>query len=165
MQEVALKSEQSKRYCQTMLDECPLNGSRMVIFKNTPKDSTAKQRRLQWLWYTEVSQSGLGQDDTKEDVHTRAKMQFAHPILMRDDDVYPILYDTFKNAVKTSVNYALYIKDFASQYISTERFTKAQRAEYLTGFQRFWIMQGANLTDPDTQGKNLLKYAGGNNVG
>ena len=141
-----------------MLEECPLDGSITVVFKNTPKDSTSKQRALQWKWYTEISQSGLGQDDDKESVHIRAKMMFAHPILMRDDEVYPILYDTFKNAVKASENYALYIKDFASQYISTERLTKKQRAEYLTDFQRFWIGKGANLTDPSLQGIDLDKW-------
>ena len=155
-----MKSEQSRRYCRTLIDEIPLDGSKTVVFKNTSKDSTAKQRALQWLWCSEIAQSGLGQDDDKESVHIRAKMMFAHPILMRDDDVYPILYVTFKKAVQTSENYALYIKDFASQYISTERLTKAQRAEYLTEFQRYWIGKGANLTDPDTQGKDLLKMAG-----
>lgn len=160
MKTVVMKSEQSRRFCKSMLDEMPLDGSKIVVFKNTPKDSTAKQRQLQWLWYTEVSQSGLGADDDKESVHIRAKMMFAHPILMRDDEVYPILYDTFKKAVQTSENYALYIKDFASQYISTERLTKAQRAEYLTEFQRYWIGKGVNLTDPDTQGRDLLKMAG-----
>ena len=113
------------------------------------------------MWYDEVSRSGLGQDDTKEAVHVRAKMMFAHPILMRDDDVYPLLYSTFKKAVETSTVYAAYIKEFASQYISTERLTRKQRSEYLSEFQRYWIGKGVELTDPATQG--LDRYLGGKN--
>jgi hypothetical protein len=158
MNTLVIDSDQRKAYCRTMIEEMPADGSKTVIFKNTDASPTARQRRLQWLWYTEVAQSGLGQDDTKESVHIRAKMMFAHPILMRDDEVYPVLYDTFKNAVKTSVNYAMYIKDFADQYISTERLTKRQRAEYLTEFQRYWVVKGVALTDPSLQGVDLNYY-------
>ena len=155
MKTLVIDSDQKKAYCRTMIEEMPIDGSKTVIFKNTDQSPTAKQRRLQWLWCTETAQSGLGQDDDKESVHIRAKMMFAHPILMRDDEVYPVLYDTFKNAVKTSENYALYIKEFANQYISTERLTKRQRAEYLTEFQRYWVAKGVNLTDPSLQGLDL----------
>jgi hypothetical protein len=157
MKSIIIKSEQTKLYCKSLIDEMPEDGTRTVVLKNTPTDSTAKQRQLQWKWYTEVSQSGLGQDDNKEGVHIRAKLMFAHPILMRDDDVYPILYGAFKDAVKTSANYGLYIKDFANQYISTERLTRKQRSEYLREFQRYWIGKGVELTDPSLQGldKNI----------
>lgn len=155
---ILLDSDRKKRYCHTLISEIPADGSKTVVVKNTAKDSTAKQRRLQWKWYTEVAQSGLGQDDTKESVHIRAKMQFVHPILMRDDEVYPILYNTFKEAVKTSENYALYIREFADRYISTERLTRKQRAEFLTEFQRDWIVKGVELTDPSLQGVDLSKF-------
>lgn len=158
MSEIVLDSEQKRRYCSTMLSELNIDGSQTVVFKKTSKDSTAKQRRLQWMWYGEVANSGIGRYDTKEGVHIWSKFKFAHPILMRDDEVYPILYDTFKKAIETSENYALYIKDFASQYISTERLSKRQRAEYLTEFQRYWIIKGVNLTDPALQGVDLSIY-------
>ncbi len=77
---------------------------------------------------------------------------FAHPILMRDDEVYPLLYNAFKETVKTSENYAFYIKDFANQYISAERLSRKQRAEYLRDIQAYWTDKGANLTDPSLQG-------------
>ena len=113
------------------------------------------------MWNDEVSRSGLGQDDTKEAVHVRAKMMFAHPILMRDDDVYPVLYNTFKKSVETSDVYAAYIKEFASQYISTERLTRKQRQEYLAEFERYWRGKGVDLTLPEMQG--LDQYLGGKN--
>ena len=135
-----------------MLEEMSIDGSKTIIIKNTDISSTAKQRRLQWLWSSEIARSGLGQDDTKEDVHIRAKLMFAHPILMRDDEVYPLLYNAFKETVKTSENYAFYIKDFANQYISAERLSRKQRAEYLRDIQAYWTDKGANLTDPSLQG-------------
>jgi hypothetical protein len=55
--------------------------------------------------------------------------------------------------------YSAYIKEFASQYISTERLSRKQRAEYLTEFQRYWIGKGVDLTDPASQG--LDQYFGG----
>jgi len=137
----------------------PTDGSKTIIIKNTDMSATSKQRRLQWLWSTEISQSGLGQDNTKEDVHIRAKLMFAHPILMRDDEVYPLLYNAFKETVKTSENYAFYIKDFANQYISTERLTRHQRAEYLRDIQSYWTEKGVLLTDPSLQG--LDEFLGG----
>lgn len=155
MKSIVINSEQRRTYCQNLISELSVDGSKTIEIKNTDKNSTAAQRRLQWLWNTEVAQSGLGQDDDKNQVHIRAKMMFAHPILLRDDEVYPILYKCFKDTVKSSDNYALYIKDFANQYISTERFTKAQRAEYLTDFQRYWTGKGVNLTDPALQGVDL----------
>ena len=159
MQSIVINSDQQKRFCQTMLAEMPIDGSKTIVFKNTDLSSTAKQRKLQWLWNTEISQSGLGQDDTKEDVHTRAKLMFAHPILMRDDEVYPLLYNAFKRAVETKENYAYYIKDFANQYISTERLTRHQRAEYLRDIQSYWTEKGVLLTDPSLQG--LDEFLGG----
>ena len=126
MQAIVMSSEQQRNYIYTLVAEMKMDGLKTIEVKKTDVSPTAKQRRLQWKWYTEVAHSGLGQDDNKNQVHIRAKMMFAHPILMRDDEVYPILYDTFKTAVKTSENYALFIKDFANQYISTERLTKHQ---------------------------------------
>jgi hypothetical protein len=159
MKTIILNNDRQKTYAENLIKESPADGSMTVIIKQTDMSSTAKQRRLQWLFYTEVANSGLGQDDTKEAVHVRAKMMFAHPILMRDDDVYPVLYNTFKRAVETSETYSVYIKEFASQYISTERLTRKQRAEYLSEFQRYWIGKGVELTDPASQG--LDHYFGG----
>ena len=152
MIQIVMDSERQKRYSKSLIDEMKIDGSKTIVFKNTDLSSTAKQRKLQWLWNTEISQSGLGQDDTKESVHTRAKLMFAHPILMRDDEVYPLLYNAFKEAVKTSENYALFIKDFAEQYISTERLSRRQRAEYLKDMQNYWTEKGVELSDPSLQG-------------
>ena len=152
MKIIIIDSERRKRYCKSIIEEMPLDGSQTVVFKNTGVSSTEKQRRLQWLWMTEISQSGVGQDDTKEDVHIRAKLMFCHPILMRDDTTYPILYNAFKKTVQTSERYSFFIREFADQYISTERLSRKQRAEYLTDIQNYWTDKGVSLTDPALQG-------------
>jgi hypothetical protein len=158
MQTIIIKNEQSKRYCEDIISEIPLDGSHTVIIKKTDRSTTARQRRLQWMWNEEVAKSGIGQDDDKESVHVRAKWMFARPILLRDDEVFQVLYETFIDTVKESLNYAEYCRVFAGQYISTERLSKAQRAEYLTEFQRYWTGHGVNLTDPVMQGVDFGRY-------
>jgi hypothetical protein len=152
MKSIILKSKQSKTYCQSLIEESPEDGSITVEIKKTKKDSTSAQRRLQWLWATEVSQSGLGADDNKMDVHIRAKYMFGMPILMRDHDIFPIIFVKFQESVKFATNRSELYKIFCSEYISTEKMTKEQRAEYLTNFQKYWIGKGVNLTDPSLQG-------------
>lgn len=157
MRTIIIKSERDKVYCQSLITQMPVDGSETVVTKKTDSSSTARQRRLQWLWYTEVVASGLGQDDTKDDVHIRSKWKFARPILLRDDEVFSILYQAFISAISPHEAHkkSQYAKEFTDQYISTERLSKRQRAEYLTEFQRFWIGQGVELTDPDMQGVDL----------
>lgn len=141
-----------------MIDEAPADGSVTVEIKKTAMDSTAKQRRLQWLWYTEVANSGLGQDDDKAAVHIRAKWQFARPIWLRDDEVFGIIYNEFIKTITGSVTYSEFCRDFAKRWISTESMARKQRAEYLTEFQRYWIGKGVELTDPSLQGVDLSKF-------
>lgn len=152
MKSIIVTNQQSKLYLQSLIQEIPEDGSVTVEVKKTKKDSTSKQRRLQWLWNTEVSQSGLGRDDNKMDVHIRAKYMFAMPILMEDDDIFPIIFVKFQESVEFASNRSELYKTFCSEYISTERMTKEQRARYLTEFQRYWTGKGVNLTDPAMQG-------------
>ena len=158
MKTIIIDSDQRKTYCQTLIKEMKADGSETVIFKKTDKSSNAAQRRLQWMWNTEVADSGLGRDDDKNDVHIRAKWMFCRPILLRDDDVYPIIHKAFIKAVESSETRSEQIKAFTERYISTEQLTMKQRAEYLTDFQRYWIGQGVNLTDPSLIGLDLNKY-------
>jgi hypothetical protein len=151
-QEIIIKDAGQKSYLKEQLNAIPEDGSVTVIIKKTDHSSTAKQRRLTWLWNTEVANSGIGQDDSALEVHTRAKYKFGLPILLRDNEMFAVLWEAFQKTVSQSSIYAIYVKDFTIQYISTERMTRAQRAEYLTAFQRYWIMNGVELTDPSTQG-------------
>ena len=139
MKEIIIKAEQSKTYAINFIYEIVPDGSKTVIIKNTYTASTSKQRRMKWTWNTEISQSGLGRDDNPMDVHIRAKMQFGHPILMRDDEFYHDLFVMFRKKYQPCDDYPQRLKWFADNYIKTEGFSKKQQSEYLSEFQMFWI--------------------------
>lgn len=157
MKEIILTSEQTRAYCQTMLSELKLDGSETVIFKKTDKSPTARQRRLWFMWCREVALSGLGQDDTVEAVHTRAKWKFVRPLLLESDEVFGIIYNHFMKVVENSPNKPDQCIQFAERYISTEALTKEQRIKSLDDFMRWWVGRGVNLTQPELQGVDLKK--------
>ena len=152
MKTIIISSEREKRYALSLIEQMEVDGSDTVILKKTDDSSTARQRQLQWLWYTETAASGIGSADTKEAVHINSKWVFARPILLRDDEVFGIIYEKFMETVKDSINYSQYCKVFANEYISTERMTRQQRAEFLRDFQNYWTRKGVNLTDPSMHG-------------
>lgn len=152
MKTIIISSEQNKTYCKSLISEMEIDGSCTVITKKTDKSPTAKQNRLMWLWYGEVSRSGLGSNDTKDGVHVAAKYMFARPILLRDSDTFAIIYDHFVKTIEWAENKKDLYREFTEQYISTTKLSKHQKAEYLTEFQRYWISKGVNLLDPSRQG-------------
>ncbi len=160
MKEIIINSERQRRYVKSLIDEMKIDGENVVIIKKIDKSSTSAQRRLQWLWNHEISISGLGQDDTKETVHTRAKWQFARPILLRDSETFGAIFCGFEMIIKDydpEVKKRCYM-EFSRDYISTESMTMKQRAEFLTDLQGYWIRKGVNLTLPAMQGVDLNKY-------
>ena len=157
MKTVLINSPREKTFALSLVGEIEPDGKMEVIVKKIDGSSTAKQRRLRWLWMGEVAVSGLGQHDTKEDVDLGAKWQFARPILLRDDDMFGAIYAYFMDLMKGSPVFSESCKQFTEQYISVSRMTKKQQSEYLSEFQRFWISKGVNLTDPASQGVNLEK--------
>jgi len=161
MKSIIINSERQKKYAESLIDEMPANGTYVVEIKQVDDSPTAKQRRLAWRWNDEVSKSGLGSEDTKESVHTKAKWMFARPILLRDDELFGLIYEKFIETVTGSATYGEFCRAFSEQYISTEKMTRKQRSEYLTDFQRFWTGKGLELTDPSTLG--LDEYLGGKN--
>lgn len=160
MKVIIINSERQKIYCKSLIDEMPLDGSNTVITKKTDKDQTAKQRGLNWLWNGEISRSGLGQNDTKNGVHLTAKWMFARPILLRDNIIFNGIFHYFMKIVDNSPNRSRDIKTFTDEYISTEKMTRKQRAEFLRDLQSYWIRKGVNLTEPKMQGVDLDKYIG-----
>ena len=165
MKTIIIDSERQKIYAYNLIKEMPLDGSCEVITKKVDMSSTTKQRGLKWIWNGEIAKSGLGSDDTDMDVHIRMKLKFGHPIMMRDakeDDAscYPEIYTAVTETYKNHPAYGVIMKDFARDHIKTEKFTRKQNAEFLTNVQQYWSRKGVCLTDPDTQGKDLLKMAG-----
>lgn len=159
MIEIAIDSPWNKAEAIKQIYAITTDGSMVVKIQKVDKSVTAKQRGLWWKWMKDVSESGKGQDDTKEAIHIRAKWQFGRPVLLRDDDLFGIIYHQFMGYVQGTPGFAECCRAFSEQYISTERMTRKQRAEMMTDFQRFWTGHGVNLTDPDDFGKDLLKYS------
>jgi hypothetical protein len=110
------------------------------------------------MWAGEIANSGLGSDDNKNDVHTRAKWMFARPILLRDCEIFPIILNKFEETIQYAENKSELYRIFSRDYISTERLSKSQRAEYLTDFQRYWTSKGVCLSDPELQGLDLESF-------
>lgn len=156
MKEIIIDSEQKKNYCKTFISEMKEDGSDTVVFRKTDKNPTARQRRLWFMWCREVSLSGLGQDDTVDNVHIRAKWKFVRPLLLEQSEMFALIYNHFMKTVEHSPIKAEQCFEFARDYISTEALTKENRIKSLKDFQRYWIVKGVNLTDPSLLG--LEKY-------
>lgn len=159
MKTIIINSDKQKRYALSLVGEMEPDGKMEVIVKKVDTSSTAKQRRLRWMWAGEVAASGLGRHDTKDGVDRAAKWQFARPILQRDDDLFAAIYDHFIGMVQGTAAFSECCAQFADQYISVERMTRQQEAEYLTEFQRFWIGKGVELTNPRDMGLDFDKLA------
>lgn len=157
MKTIIITSDQQQRYALSLVGELPIDGTMEVIVKKVDKSSTAKQRRLRWMWMGEIANSGLGRYDTKETVDLACKWQFALPILKRDDILFGEIYNFFIETVKDYPNFGKCCKQFCTQYVSVKNMTVRQHAEYLTDLQRYWTQKGVSLTDPETQGVDLEK--------
>jgi hypothetical protein len=110
-----------------------------------------KQRGLQWIWYNDVVQAGVGgkHEDTPKGVHLISKYWWAIPIFCRDDEFFGDLYAEFMRRHEGDQERIMW---FVDQYVSTEKFNVSQMAEYLTQFQQYYLSKGVNLTDPEFRG-------------
>ena len=131
------------------IKEIPCDGKTKIVIANAGTKSD-KQRGLQWKWYTEVSEAGIGgkHEDTKDGVHLICKYHWAIPILIRDDMTFGELHHIWKQLYGTD---AERMQWFTENQVSTEAFSTSQMAEYLTDFQKHYGPL-VNLTDPAQMG-------------
>lgn len=159
MKSITIKSDQSKTYCKSLIDQAPSDGSITVEVKKTPSSATYKQQKLWFKWCGEVARSGLGQDDITNDVHIRMKWKIVRPILLEENEVFGIIYDAFMETVEGSVLKREYCREFADKYIHTNDLSRKGRIRSLDEFFRYWCLQhGVNLSDPNLQGVDLNKW-------
>lgn len=158
MLEIIIDSERQKTYAKSLIDQMQIDGSDTVITKKTPKDATYKQQKLWFLWCGEVANSGLGRDDNTSDVHIRAKWKFVRPILLEENEIFGIIYDSFMKTINGSIVKPELCRTFSDEYIHTNSLTRKGRIKSLNEFEKFWcIDNGVNLTDPSTIGLNLKR--------
>ena len=136
------------------MKEFELDGKVKVTFCNAG-DKSAKQRGLDWMWNTDIANSGMGGEfeDTKQNVHLVCKYKFAIPIFIREDPYFAELYKLYINKYKNDPEYMKWFVDFK---VHTEDFNTSQMAEYLTDKQRHYLYYGFPLRDPDDY--KLLYY-------
>jgi len=156
MIEIYIKDPFEKAFCIEEIKKISYTDKKVVIIKKKDDSCTHKQQKLHWKWCSEIAASGMGADDLKEDVYIRCKWQFARPILLRDDDVYPVLDSAFLKKIEFYAEdiRRRFIKEFADRYISIQRMTIKQRAELMTEMYRYWSERGVQLTLPP-EGKNF----------
>lgn len=135
----------------TRIRELDVDGKLKVVISAAGSKSV-KQRGLQWKWYTEVANAGIGgkHDDTKDGVHLVSKWRWAVPILLRDNEFFNSLYAAWMHLHSNDEDR---VRWFIDNHVRTESFTTSQMAEFLTDFQRHYGSM-VNLTDPSTFGLN-----------
>ena len=142
---ITIASEREKTEAITIIQAIEPNGKLKVTIGPSGNKS-AKQRGLQWKWFTEVSQAGIGgkHEDTKEGVALVAKWRWAIPILIRDDEFFADLFVAYRDKWG---NDEAHMRYFVDVYVHTEQFNTSQMAEFLTEFQNHYSPI-VNLTDP-----------------
>jgi hypothetical protein len=132
------------------VDAVTLDGKTKVTISNAGSKSS-KQRGLQWMWYEDISKSGVGGEleETPEGTHLACKQRFAVSIFMRDDDFFCDLYTDF---MKRHGQDQKMVLKFVDQIVSTEDFNVSQMAEYLTNVKQYYLPHGVNLREPAFRG-------------
>jgi len=146
MKEIIIKRGSDIELVKILLSNIPIDGNTVVQIKSTKTSSLAKQRSLTWRWMKEIKRSGMEGDRDKEEIYTRMKWRFALPIMLRDSDIFRIVYNSFIKSIEGSLEYKKYCKLFTESYISTDKMNKEQREEYLNNVKSYWKEKGLSLS-------------------
>ena len=124
-----------------------------VTIKNYDTSKTAKQRRLQWRWYTEIADSGLGSSSNKNRIHLDSKWYFAKPLLLAGSDDYSLwVSDMWSLILENYPHDAKRQMNFFENAVHTEKMEKDMISEFLKDMQYYWTSKGVRLTDPSLAG-------------
>lgn len=159
---IYIVSNNARKHAINKVSEIPTDGSMKVTISGA-KDKSTRQRGLQWMWYTDVVESGIGGQDeaAKDELHVKAKALFCLPIQIRDDDNFAGMYMDFHNRWHGMPQWDAKFWWFCDRVVSTEDLNQAQMAEFLTDFKNYYGYElGIELTDPEARGwANLLESA------
>lgn len=159
---IYLVDARAKLKAIAQIDNLPVDGTYKVTIAGA-RDKSARQRGLQWMWYDDVVESGIGGQDesTKDRVHLKAKALWCLPIQIRDDEDFAEMYLDFHRRWHKRPEWEHKFEWFVERVVSTEDLNQAQMAEFLTSFKDHYGYElGVELTDPDARGwANLLEGA------
>ncbi|MCP4501260.1 MAG: hypothetical protein GY822_14970 [Deltaproteobacteria bacterium] len=136
-----------RRNCLAYITAIELTGKPQVTIAQTATKS-ARQRGLQYLWYDDIVNSGIGgeRESTKESLDLACKWRWALPIWIRDDGDFASLFLLYSNKYKGD---PAKMKYFIAQHVHTEQFTTSQMAEFLDEIHKHYATDlGISLTDP-----------------
>lgn len=141
--------------CVASIKDKLADGKTQVVI-SAAAGKSARQRGLQFLWYTNVSKSGMGgrHEESVEACHVASKFRWAIPILIRDDPNFAEIYTMWVEKHGDNPEMMFY---FADVWVHTEVFNLSQMAEFLTNFQEYYLNHGFPLVNPDDLG--LLRAA------
>ena len=148
-------SDSARRSLLQRISDLDIVGTHWKVTISDSMSKSARCRGLQWMWYTDVANSGMGSYDTKNSVHRAAKYRWAVPILLRDDEAFASIWPALKKIYLQDKEKMKYIVD---NFVSTEGDGFAI-GEYLTDFERYYRGNGVNLTQPED---GLLEWANKN---
>ena len=135
------------------IDELPQDQDIALTIHNYDGSKSARQRRLQWRWYSEIASSGFGRSNDKNRVHLDSKWYQAKPLLLAGTDKYSLwIQDMWQLILEKHPNDAEKQKDFFVFAVHTESMEKEMVSDFLKDMQYYWTNKGVVLTDPSLAG-------------
>jgi hypothetical protein len=147
---ITIKSNTQKSTAITEIKKLPLEPLHEVVIRKAAEDITARQRRLYWLWQTEIAKCN-GTDSEWE--HREYKKKYLITIYRRDDPDFESMLQAINNVLKEGHRTDFQrLKEYVLEKTSIMDASKEQMSEYLKLIQVDATMAGVRLTDPELHG-------------
>jgi len=150
---ITILGDKQKDNALHIIQHLPYDEVHEVIIQLHKESLSSRQRRLYWLWLTEIAND---RGETKEDMHTNYKGKFLTRIFYRDKATYAAMCDAIKKVrtregMETEYNA---LKQEVTRLTSITDANVDQMREYLTEIDQDATMAGVTLTRPED--KNIL---------
>ena len=135
------------RLCERLKEVCP-DIKLQVTISNKASKST-RQRGLQWKWYGEVANAGVGgeHEESANGVHLKSKWKWAVPLLRETSEEFT---EFWENVLQNHRTNPVMMKFIVRDIVSTEG-KDFPISRYLTSFERYYRSHGVNLTIPESE--------------
>ena len=154
-QTIIIRDTQTKQHASNLVATMPHDPPHEVVIREHIKSRSDAQRRLQWLWNTEIG-NYLGL--SKNEAHYNMKEAYAVPIFTRDDKGYLQMVNAVKNVRRKGLNAdADTLKRKIVELTSTTDFNIKQMSEYLHDMEMHAASIGCPLTFPEDTYEEAMK--------